>query len=102
MKKTIYLLFVGILLSNCSYKPVIDTAGRSGTFDYSKSDEITNDMQHCKSLAKDNTNPVVESGKYAWNYYFRAYTLWLSPKADYNYPKLYKNCLINRGHSVIN
>ena len=102
MKKIIYLLVLVFCLTNCSYKPVIDTAGRSGTFDYSKSDEITNDLQHCKVLAKDNTNKVVEGSKYVWNYYFRASTLWLSPKAEYSYPTLYKNCLTNRGHSVIN
>jgi len=101
MKKTLLILLM-LFVTNCAYKPVIDTAGRSGTFDYSKSDEITNDLQHCKTLAKDNTNPVFESGKYAWNYYFRAYTLWLSPKAEYDYPKLYRNCLTNRGHSILN
>jgi hypothetical protein len=101
MKK---ILWIGLMLlvTNCAYKPVVDTAGRSGTFDYSKSDEITNDLQHCKTLAKDNTNSFVEAGKYAWNYYFRAGTLWLSPKAEYDYPKLYRNCLTNRGHSIIN
>tara|TARA_R100000231_G_C5300305_1_gene157347 strand:+ start:532 stop:810 length:279 start_codon:yes stop_codon:yes gene_type:complete len=90
-----------LLVTNCVYKPVVDTAGRSGTFDKSKSDEITNDLQHCKTLAKENTNALVESGKYVWNYYFRAGTLWLSPKAEYSYPKIYKKCLTNRGHSVI-
>tara|TARA_R100000278_G_scaffold47697_1_gene41208 strand:- start:1482 stop:1760 length:279 start_codon:yes stop_codon:yes gene_type:complete len=91
-----------LLLTSCSYKPVIDTAGRSGTFDISKSDEITNDLQHCKTLAKENTNGLIESSKYVWNYYFRSSTLWLSPKAEYVYPKLYRNCLTNRGHSVLN
>ena len=91
-----------LFLTSCSYKPVIDTAGRSGTFDISKSDEITNDLQHCKTLAKENTNGLIESSKYVWNYYFRSSTLWLSPKAEYVYPKLYRNCLTNRGHSVLN
>ena len=101
MKKTLLILLM-LFVTNCAYKPVVDTAGRSGTFDYSKSNEITNDLQHCKVLAKDNTNTLVETSKYAWNYYFRAYTLWLSPKAEYDYPKLYRNCLTNRGHSIIN
>ena len=99
MKKIIFLM---LFLTSCSYKPVIDTAGRSGTFDISKSDEITNDLQHCKTLAKENTNGLIESSKYVWNYYFRSSTLWLSPKAEYVYPKLYRNCLTNRGHSVLN
>lgn len=91
-----------LFVQGCAYKPIVDTNGRSGTFDYSKSDQITNDLQHCKVLAKDNTSSVVEAGKYVWNYYFRAGTLWLSPKAEYAYPKLYRNCLTGRGHSVIN
>ena len=91
-----------LFLTSCSYKPVIDTAGRSGTFDISKSDEITNDLQHCKTLAIYNTNGFVESSMQVWNYYFRSGTLWLSPKAEYDYPKLYRNCLTNRGHSVLN
>ena len=99
MKKIIFLM---LFLTSCSYNPVIDTAGRSGTFDISKSDEITNDLQHCKTLAKDNTNGFIESSKYVWNYYFRSGTLWLSPKAEYDYPKLYRNCLTNRRHSVLN
>lgn len=101
MKKTLLILLM-LFVTNCAYKPVVDTAGRSGTFDYSKSDEITNDLQHCKVLAKDNTNNFVEAGKYVWNYYFRAGTLWLSPKAEYTYPTIYKKCLTNRGHSVVN
>ena len=64
MKKIIYLLLVSLLLSNCAYNPVIDTAGRSGTFDEDKAKEITNDLQHCKMV--------------------------------------YRKCLINRGHSVLN
>ena len=101
MKKTLLILLM-LFVTNCAYKPVIDTAGRSGTFDYSKSDEITNDLQHCKVLGKDNTNFFMESGKYVWNYYFRSATLWLSPKAEYDYPNLYRNCLTNRGHSILN
>jgi hypothetical protein len=99
MKKWLCLI---LFVQACAYRPVIDTAGRSGTFDINKSDQITNDLQHCKFLAKDNTSSFVEAGKYVYNYYFRAGTLYLSPKAEYSYPKIYKNCLINRGHSVVN
>ena len=91
-----------LFLASCTYKPVIDTSGRSGTFDYSKSDEITNDLQHCEYLARDNTNNILEGSKYVWNYYLRAGTFWFSPKAEYDYPKLYRNCMKNRGHSVLN
>ena len=106
MKLKKILIFVGIvctLLQSCTtYKPIIDTKGRSGTYDISRSDEITDDLITCKSLSKENTNMLMESGKYVWNFYFRPATLWLSPKAEYDYPKIYKRCVENRGHSVIN
>ena len=101
MKKTL-LIGLMLLVTNCAYKPVVDTGGRSGTFEISKAEQLTNDLQHCKVLAKENTNSFVETGKYIWNYYFRASTLYLSPKVDYNYPKIYKKCLLGRGHSVVN
>jgi len=103
MKKT--MLIVGVvctLLSACAYKPIIDSNGRSGTFDKSKSENITNDKMLCKKLAKDNTNFFVESYKVVQNWYLRPSTLWLMPKAEYTNEKLIRNCLLNRGHSVIN
>jgi len=104
MRKMIMLIGLSItLLQGCAtYKPLIDSAGQSGTFNESKAKEITNDLQHCKTLAKDNTNMVAEGSRYVWNYYFRSATLWLSDKVDYKYPKIYKNCMKNRGHSVVN
>ena len=99
MKK---MLCVIILLQACVYKPVVDTSGRSGTFNNTKALELTNDLQHCKTLAKENTNTLIESSKYVYNYYLRASVLWLSPKANYNYPIMYRSCLQGRGHSVLN
>ena len=105
MKQKKILIYVGIfyaLLSGCTtYKPTIDTAGRSGSFNHSKSDHITSDLIICEQLAKQHTNFVVESSKYVWNYYFRPATLWLSPKAEYDYNKIYKNCMSNRGHAIL-
>ena len=103
MKKTIlYLGIVCTLLQSCtSYRLVVDTKGRSGTYDISRSDEITDDLITCKSLSKENTNMLMESGKYVWNFYFRPATLWLSPKAEYDYNKIYKNCMSNRGHAIL-
>ena len=105
MKQKKILIYVGIfyaLLSGCThYSPVIDTKGRSGTYDISRSDEITDDLITCKLLAKENTNMLMESGKYVWNFYFRPATLWLSPKAEYDYNNIYKNCMRGRNHNVI-
>lgn len=86
------LVFIGFsLLASCAYKPVIDTAGRSGTFNENKAHEITNDIQHCKRLAKNNTS------------FLSNIIYWIgSVEVDTEYQALYRKCLINRGHSVLN
>ena len=86
------LVFIGFsLIASCAYKPVVDTAGRSGTFNENKAHEITNDIQHCKKLAKNNTS------------FLGNIIYWIgSVEADTEYQALYRKCLINRGHSVLN
>ena len=86
------LVFIGFsLLASCAYKPVVDTAGRSGTFNENKAHEITNDIQHCKKLAKNNTS------------FLGNIIYWIgSVEADTEYQALYRKCLINRGNSVLN
>ena len=91
--KTILLIMLSLsLLQGCSsYKPLVDTSGRSGTFNTDQAKEITNDLQHCKTLAKDNTNFV--SNILYWS---------LSPTMDTKKESLTRKCLTNRGHSVLN
>ena len=92
MKKTILLCGLCILLlQNCAYKPIIDTAGRSGTFDQDRANLITDDQLHCKTLAKDNTNFV--SNILYWS---------VSPTMDTKYESIVRKCLTKRGHSVLN
>ena len=103
MKKIILFTMLSLtLLQACSYKPIIDTAGRSGTFNEDKAKEITNDIILCEQLAEKNTNQLVESYKVVHNWYLRPSTLWLMPKAEYNRENLVRNCLTKRGHSVLN
>ena len=103
MKKTILTLAIFVcLLQGCAYKPIIDTARRSGTFNNSTAENITNDIILCQELAKKNTNDLVESYKVVHNWYLRPSTLWLMPKAEYTNNKLVRNCLKGRGHNVIN
>src|SRR6056300_264066 len=103
MKKTILITMLSMtLLSACSYKPIIDTAGRSGTFNEDKANQITNDIILCEQLAEQNTNQAIESYKVVHNWYLRPSTLWLMPKAEYTRKKLIRNCLKGRGHNVIN
>ena len=91
IKKSLLIIISFSLLASCAYKPVIDTAGRSGTFSENKAHEITNDIQHCKKLAKNNTS------------FLSNITYWIgSVEADTEYQSLYRKCLINRGHSVLN
>ena len=92
MKKTILTLAISCtLLSACAYKPLIDTSGRSGTFNNDQAKEITNDIQHCKTLAKENTTFV--GNIIYWS---------LSPTMDTKKESLTRKCLTNRGHSVLN
>ena len=92
MKKTILLCgLLATLLQGCAYKPIIDTAGRSGTFDSDRANLITDDQLHCKTLAKDNTNFV--SNILYWS---------VSPTMDTKYESIVRKCLTKRGQSVLN
>lgn len=88
MKKWLCLI---LFVQACAYNPVIDSAGQSGTFTESKSVEITNDLQHCKMIAKDNSSFI--SNILYWS---------VSENLDTKYEALYRKCLNNRGHSVLN
>ena len=92
MKKTMLTLgIVCTLLNACAYSPIIDTAGRSGTFDTDQAKEITNDTQHCQTIAKNNTNFI--SNILYWS---------VSPTMDTKYESIMRKCLTKRGHSVLN
>ena len=89
MKKLFLILIFSALIS-CSYKPVVDTAGRSGTFNKDKASEITNDLQHCKMIADSNSSFVSNI------------IYWVgSPEAETKHQSIYRKCLTNRGHSVL-
>jgi len=102
MKNVLLIATLVALLQGCAYKPVIDSNGRSGTFNNSTAENITNDLILCEELADKNTNEIVESYKVVHNWYIRPQTLWLMPKAEYTKHKLIRNCLTGRGHNVIN
>lgn len=89
------------LLSACSYSPIIDTAGRSGTYNENKANEITNDIQHCKQLADEHTVRSVDNVSSAMNWYASAATLGMIPRKESTYKKRVRKCLEGRGHSVI-
>ena len=92
MKKTILTLAISCtLLSACAYKPIIDSNGRSGTFDKSKAENVTNDKILCRKLANDNTSFV--GNIVYWS---------LSPTMDTKKESLIRKCLQGRGHSILN
>ena len=92
MKKTILTLAISCtLLSACAFKPIIDSNGRSGTFDKSKAENITNDKILCRKLANDNTSFV--GNIVYWS---------LSPTMDTKKESLIRKCLQGRGHSILN
>ena len=88
--RKILLLMTLVSLVGCAYDPVIDTAGRSGTFNEDKAKEITNDLQHCKMIADSNSSFVSNI------------IYWIeSPTAETKHESIYRKCLNNRGHSVL-
>jgi len=93
MRKVVFVLVLSMtLIQGCaSYKPVVDTLGRSGTYNEDRAREITNDLQHCKMLAKENVTTL--SNISYWIF---------SPSMDTKYEAYYRKCLIGRGHGVIN
>ena len=90
------IILLIISLSNCTtFRPIVDTKGRSGTFDVSRADELTDDLQSCEYHAKANS-------KKSYNLFLRPKLLWLSPKAEDKYKQFTVNCLEGRGFSVLN
>ena len=92
MKKTILTLgLLCTLLNACAYKPIIDTAGRSGTFDSDQAKDITNDTQHCKTIAK------------ATNNFSNNITVWaLTQNMDTKYESIIRKCLTKRVTTLLN
>ena len=93
MRKMVMLIGLSItLFQGCAkYEPLVDTRGRSGTYNESRAEEITNDKLLCSQFAKNNTTKMSNV------------TYWIfSPKMETRYQAYYRQCLHNRGHSVIN
>ncbi len=96
--KKLKIFILLLVLTGCSYKPIIDSRGNNGK---NVAHRLSDDMQTCKAIAKDHTNNFVEAYKAVYNYYIRPATLWLPDKMEFKYKSLVKKCLTNRGHSVL-
>lgn len=102
MTRLITMISILMMINACAYKPVIDTAGRSDSHVTSSAADITNDLQHCEQLADENSSLLLDSvPKGVWNYYIRAYTLYILPERETDYKSVYKACMTQRGHAVI-
>ena len=91
MKKTIMLIIsIVLLLQGCNtYSPVVDTGGRS-KFEKSNASQISDDLLHCKDLAKSNSTMM------------QNFTFWLvSPKAETKFKYIYRTCMLGRNHQVL-
>ena len=92
MKKILLLAILVGFLNACAYKPIIDTAGKSSSnFNTDQAKEITNNIQHCDKIAKDNTNFIS-------NITFSA----LNQNMDTKYESIMRKCLTLRGHAILN
>ena len=102
MKKILFLALLVCLLQACVPKVVIDTKGRSGTFDYSRAEDLTNDKIICQQLVKDNVNLVFDYTRFAFTKYVEIGTIGLIKSDELQSKKIYRNCLKGRNHNVIN
>ena len=102
MKRYFLLAVFLTLLQACVPKMVIDTTGRSGTFDYSRAEDLTNDKIICQQLVKDNVNLVFDYTRFAFTKYVEIGTIGLIKSDELQSKKIYRNCLKGRNHNVIN
>jgi len=101
--KTLLGLILILTISNCStYKVVVDTAGRSGTFPDGKSENITNDTILCTKFAEDVLSDSQEFQAWIIDNILRPASLGVVSKADDTRKNYIRKCMINRGHSILN
>jgi hypothetical protein len=102
MKKIIISLLL-ITLTGCyTYKPVVDTAGRSGTFPNAKAEQITDDTILCTKFAENTLSDSQEFQGWLIDNIFRPASLGVVSKADDTRKNYIRKCMTNRGHSVLN
>ena len=101
--KTLLGLILILTISNCStYKVVVDTAGRSGTFPDAKAENITNDTILCTKFAEDVLSDSQEFQAWIIDNILRPASLGVVSKAEDTKKNYIKKCLAGRNHNVIN
>ena len=103
MKKIILLSLILLNLTNCStYKPIIDTKGRAGTWNEARAVEITDDIQHCRTLADEHITTSMEVQNFIILNILRPASLGVVSVPEDTKKNYIKNCLKGRNHNVIN
>ncbi len=103
MRKLILVLVASLtLLQGCAKNLVVDTKGRSGTFDKSRADELTDDRIICKKIVDENVNLLIDNGKWFFAKYMEYGTVGLIKAPERKSTKINRNCLTKRGHAVLN
>jgi hypothetical protein len=101
--KTLLGLILILTISNCStYKPIIDSKGRAGTWNEARAVEITDDIQHCTMLADQHLSTSAEVQAWIIDNILRPASLGVVSKAEDTKKNYIKNCLKGRNHNVIN
>ena len=92
------LIFL-LLLTSCSYNPVIHSRGKSSANIDGTAERMHDDLYTCKDIADDNTNAFVNGSRVVYNS-LRWRVLWLSPKLPTKKDMIDK-CLEGRGYNVL-
>jgi len=101
--KTLLGLILILTISNCSsYKVVVDSAGRSGTFPHAQAELITNDTILCTKFAENTLSDSQEFQAWIIDNVLRPASLGVVSKADDTRKNYIRKCMTNRGHSVLN
>jgi len=102
MKKLILLSLVLSLTSCSTYTPIIDSKGRAGTWNEARAVEITDDIQHCRTLANDNITTSMEIQNFIILNILRPASLGVVSVPEDTKKNYIKKCLAGRNHNVIN
>ena len=102
MKKLILLGLILSLTSCGTYKVIVDSAGRSGTFPHAKAEQITDDTILCTKFAENTLSDSQEFQAWIIDNILRPASLGVVSKADDTRKNYIRKCMINRGHSILN
>lgn len=102
MKKLILLSLIISLTSCGTYKPIIDSKGRAGTWNEARAVEMTDDIQHCTILADQHITTSMEIQNFIILNILRPASLGVVSVPEDTKKNYIKNCLKGRNHNVIN